>query len=178
MRPIIVSHDVFAALWSKRRHGEDSENAVLERLLGLPKGPPMPQPGMLTRPRFPRGGDGINQSDGDNGGGIFNHLFQVRFAEGFEIFRVYKGKEYSARVCKGMWVMEGQNYRSLFALSMAVSDSNENPWRHWKYRDAKDRINYIGELRKAAPESTEAELRPPRSASKPAGKTRRKPSRR
>src|SRR5947209_5121635 len=104
MRNIVVSIDVFAALWADRQAGEDSENAILERLLGLPKGPPL-HVQMVPLPPGARGGP----SDGS----IYNRMFDVRFPSGFEIFRTYKGKEYSAVVRDHRWIMGAQSYPSL-----------------------------------------------------------------
>jgi hypothetical protein len=146
MRTIIVSTDVFAALWAKRRPGEDSENAVLERLLGLPKGPPIPIQAAALSGSVRVGGGA------DGNGGIYNRMFDVRFPAGFEIFRTYKGRDYSATVRDGRWVMGGESFPSLFALSTAIVDSRENPWMHWKYRDANGRVNMISALRKIPPE--------------------------
>lgn len=143
MRNIIVSTDVFAALWAVRRPGEDSENAVLERLLGLPKGPPLPD--VVTTIARPPGRP--IASNANPAGGIHNTTFNVNFPPGFEIFRTYKGQSYTAVVRDGRWVMNGVSYPSLFALSMEVSESNENPWAHWKYRDANGRVDVIRALR-------------------------------
>lgn len=148
-RTIIVSTDVFAALWANRRLGEDSENAILERLLGLPKGPPLAIQASAFNEQ-PRGGG--KERNGQDG--IYNQLFDVWFPAGFEVFRTYKGRHYSAVVRGGQWIMDGQRFPSLFALSMAIIDSRENPWMHWKYRDATGRPDFISSLRKigATPE--------------------------
>lgn len=159
MRPIIVSTDVFAALWARRQPGEDSENAVLERLLGLPKGPPLPA-FPVTRP--------AREMQRPADGGIYNQMFGVHFPPDFTIFRTYKGKSYSATVREGRWVMDGVSYPSLFALSMAIADSQENPWVHWKYRDPKGRVDVIRALRKPPPEPEEP------SAARKTAKTRAK----
>ncbi|MCB9994323.1 MAG: hypothetical protein H6873_11785 [Hyphomicrobiaceae bacterium] len=37
MRTIDVSTPVFAAIWAARRDGEETENAILERILGIAK---------------------------------------------------------------------------------------------------------------------------------------------
>jgi hypothetical protein len=138
MRQIVVSTDVFAALWALRQLDEDSENAILERMLGLPKGPPIDVQ-FLNRAR---------NAGADGQGGIYNHMFDVHFPAGFEIFRNYKGQEYRAVVRDGRWVMSGRNFPSLFSLSMAIIDSRENPWMHWKYRNAKGKVDFISVLRR------------------------------
>ena len=151
MRTIVVSVDVFAALWAQRDAGEDSENAILERLLGLPKGPPLPANVVVNLQRRP--GPGRNA---DRNGGIYNRMFDVHFPQGFEIFRNYKGRDYLAVVRDGRWIMGGESFPSLFALSMAIIDSRENPWMHWKYRDESGRVDTISALRKIPPELDES----------------------
>ena len=170
MRTIIVSTDVFAALWTNRRPDEDSENAVLERLLGLPKGPPLALQAIAFSGRVRGGGRMGGGADGL--GGIHNRLFDVHFPAGFEIFRTYKGQDYSAVVRDGRWVMAGQSFPSLFALSMAIIDSRENPWMHWKYRDANGRTDFISALRKIPPELEES---PPLGEEKPPSRITKKP---
>jgi hypothetical protein len=51
--------------------------------------------------------------------------------------------------------MGAESFPSLFALSMAIIDSRENPWMHWKYRDANGRVSAISALRKIPPEFDE-----------------------
>ena len=145
MRMIQVSTDVFAALWAKRQPAEDNENAILERLLGLPKGPEVGPPVLVVQSR-----GGERQPRGD--GGIHNGLFNVHFPPGFEIFRTYKGKRYSATVREGRWIMNGEAFPSLFALSMAIVDSRENPWVHWRYRDEDGKDRVIRDLRRITPQ--------------------------
>ena len=166
MRHIVISTDVFAALWAGRKVGEDSENAILERMLGLPKGPPlMPQNG-------PHRSGIVRPADGS----IYNQMFDVHFPQGFEIFRTYKGQDYSAVVRESRWVMGARSYPSLFALSMAIIDSRENPWMHWKYRDANGRVAPISNLRNIPPELEESSMLDKKPAKKGARKTGRKPA--
>jgi hypothetical protein len=169
MRTIVISTDVFAALWAKRHPNEDTENAILERLLGLPKGPPidMQPPAFGERTRARNAG-----ADGE--GGIYNHWFDVHFPAGFEVFRTYKGREYRAVVRDARWVMNGRNFPSLFSLSMSIIDSRENPWMHWKYRNAKGRADFISALRRI-PQGLEAATQPGRE--KFSAKPKKKPGR-
>ena len=166
MRHIVISMDVFAALWAGRKPGEDSENAILERLLGLPKGPPVASFGDH------RQGGGGRPTDGS----IYNQMFDVHFPRGFEIFRTYKGQNYSAVVREGRWVMGARSYPSLFALSMAIIESRENPWLHWKYRDANGRVATISNLRNIPPELEEMPAKEGAPEKKTARKARRKPA--
>ncbi len=166
MRHIVISTDVFAALWAGRKAGEDSENAILERMLGLPKGPPLPVP------NGPHRGNIVRPNDGS----IYNQMFDVHFPQGFEIFRTYKGQDYSAVVHEGRWIMGARAYPSLFALSMAIIDSRENPWLHWKYRDANGRVATISNLRNIPPELEEAPVKDETSVRKRSRKPGRKPA--
>jgi hypothetical protein len=127
MRIISISTDVFAALWGRRHPGEENENAILERLLGLPKGPDVPPP-VLVRPTPATRPPGM--------AGRPPNRFGVTFPLGFEIFRTYKGKEYRARAQEEFWEMNKRSYVTLLSLSRDVCDSNENPWMNWKYRNA------------------------------------------
>jgi hypothetical protein len=163
MRPIMISTDVLAALWTRRKPSEESENDILARLLGLPRQPPVPDAALIVRERGPR----PPHADG----GIFNTNFRVKFPQGFEIFRTYKGKQHRAVVQASRWIMDGRAYPSLFALSQMVSDSNENPWMHWKYRDEDGAVRKIGDLRGTEP--IVAPLAPP-AARKPAKARTRK----
>jgi hypothetical protein len=67
--------------------------------------------------------------------------------------------------------MEGRNFPSLFALSMAIIDSRENPWMHWKYRNAKGRTEFISALRQFPSELGEPARR---SKKKPPAKALKK----
>lgn len=169
MRTIVISTDVFAALWSRRQADEDSENAILERMLGLPKGPPLALQAVVFNDRM-RG----RNAGADGQGGIYNHMFDVHFPAGFEIFRTYKGREYRAMVRDGRWMMEGRNFPSLFALSMAIIDSRENPWMHWKYRNAKGQVDFISAMRQFP---AQLEKESPSGEDKPRSRTAKKPVR-
>jgi hypothetical protein len=81
--------------------------------------------------------------------GFEDATYAVRFPEGFEIFRTYKGRPYGARVAGGRWRLDadGKAYDSLNQLSQAVIDGNENAWMFWFYRDADGRPRRIARLR-------------------------------
>ncbi|HWT97506.1 MAG TPA: hypothetical protein VN229_07810 [Terriglobales bacterium] len=119
MRTIAVSIDTFAAIWSHRRSGEETEDAILQRLLGLSQASD-PAPLITTNV------DGVGFIDTRN---------DVKFDEGFEIFRTYKGKEYRARATNGVLILLNTRtgYNSLHKLSQAVVHGNENSWYNWKY---------------------------------------------
>ena len=116
MRTITISTDTFAALWAKRHPGEETEDAILQRVLGVKRSPHPPQ------------------SPTAGGGGIRDERNGVEFPEGFEIFRIYKGRECRARATNGRWLLnDGSSYPSLHKLSSAIVTGNENSWNNWKY---------------------------------------------
>lgn len=133
MRHIAISTDVFAAIWQQRRDGEDTEEAILRRLLGLPA-----EPKVKTRENSPQGFL-------DDRSGTF-------FPQGMVIFRKYKGKDIRARAVNGFWLHEisQRKFSSLNRLSQHFVDANENAWVNWKYEDPETReVKLIDEFRKA-----------------------------
>jgi hypothetical protein len=128
MRPIVVSVEVFAAIWSERKPGEENENSILERILGVTnKMPPVDSAKSATVSPVMGSPDGR--------GGIYNAQFNVTFPPGFQVFRNYKNKHYFAVVKDGGWSFEGKIYPTLHKLSEAVVQGRENAWANWKYRD-------------------------------------------
>lgn len=117
MRNIQVSTPVFAAIWGNRQDGEDSEDAILARVLRV-------TPGKALR-------------SGRGGTGFTDQRYGVRFVEGSEIFRTYLGKEYRAVANAGCWLLKetGDMYPSLNELSRAIGAKNENAWVNWFYVD-------------------------------------------
>lgn len=117
MRSIFVSIEVFAKLWSLREEGEDSEDAILCRILECK------QKKLMTNVNSPAG--------------VFDVRFDVHFPEGFVIFRTFKGTRYSARAVAGHWVLEndGRRYQTLSQLSRAIGAGIENAWMNWFYID-------------------------------------------
>ncbi len=131
-RTITVSTSVFAAIWANRRDGEETEDAILGRLLGC--------------------GDGAqaNRVDGADDGGIYDSRNEVHFPEGFELFRNYKRKEYKAIAHSGVWVREdtGERFSSLNQLNESIVSGNENVWNgNWKYRTPEGSYRSIDTLR-------------------------------
>jgi len=136
-----VSAAVFSKLWALRREGEQSEDQILRRLLDSP-----PEDAAATATSVPETG----------GNDFIDATYGVRFAEGFEIFRTYKGRPYAARVVRGRWVLDGgarpyaRSYDSLNQLSQAVIDGNENAWMFWFFRRPDGTASRITELRDPA----------------------------
>ena len=129
MKSIPVSTDVFAAIWAKRKTGEESEDAILRRLLGEQVQPIVKK-----------------QEDGP---GITIEEFDVHFEEGEKIFRTYKGTDYVARANSGRWFLENdsQYYPSLHKLSFGVVGGRENAWWAWKIETGDGEIKPIHKLR-------------------------------
>jgi hypothetical protein len=120
MRSITISTNVFARIWSLRQAGEDTEDAILSRVLACPGSP-----------------DAETSSVASTGSGLLDARSDVLFPEGFEVFRVYLGAEYKARVLDGKWVLEndGRIFQSLNELSRAIGAKTENAWLNWFYLD-------------------------------------------
>ena len=144
MRTISISTDVFAAIWAARKEGEESEDVILSRLLVGPTTtnsnfaqlsivPPQSKPLVTT----------------ESISGYFEPKYNVKFAEGEEIFRTYKGKEYRARATRGAWLLinDKKLYPSLHKLSWSVVGGHENAWHNWKYKFGDGRAMFIHSLR-------------------------------
>lgn len=130
MRTIQISTDVFQAIWATRRAGEETENAVLTRILGSKVERSQPE----TKARSV---------------GFVDRRFGVEFPENAEIFRTYLGSKYVARAEAGRWHLVGtdQSASSLNELSALVGPRRENAWENWNYLDANDRAAKISQLR-------------------------------
>lgn len=128
MKTIEISNALFGALWARATEDDKSEEDILRRLLSFPS------PDQLVAMPGPSGlPDGF--IDGRSG---------VKFPQGFQVFRVYKGQRYSARASNGKWDLEGhaKPYDSLAALSVAIGAKTESAWSNWRYM-AKDGMPHI-----------------------------------
>jgi hypothetical protein len=125
-----LSPEVLKRLAALAGDGERSADQVLRLLLSLPEAMP---------------------ADGEESGFV-DLTYGVRFPEGFEIFRTYKGRPHRARVAQGRWRLDadGRTYDSLNQLSQAVIDGNENAWMFWLFRGVDGRPRRIAELRDPA----------------------------
>src|ERR1700690_4131140 len=97
MKSIQISNQTFGALWQKAHEADQTEEDILRRLLGLSGLPPL--------------GDALEaaiQNMSDKGPqGFYDARFEVKFPQGFRIYRSYKDKDYSARASGGKWYLEG-----------------------------------------------------------------------
>lgn len=186
-----VSAEIFSKLWALRRDAEQTEDQILRRLLDCP---PAATATDGLAPVSVRGPD--QGQRGVSGGDFIDATYGIRFAEGDEIFRTYKGRPYSARVVHGRWLLEGNAgphphlYDSLNQLSQAVIDGNENAWMFWFTRRPDGTEKRIAELRDpalvqkrprrnrrrgwVAPSEIQAEIRP--QATPPGGAPGEPPS--
>jgi hypothetical protein len=134
MRSIAVSTDVFARVWSLREPGEDNEDAILKRILGLE----------LSSNPLPVAPPGQHSA-----GGLYDARYRATFHEGFEVFRIYRGTEYRARAVRGQWFIEGNDkaYGSLNELSRAIGARTENAWMNWFFVDGLGQRRPVSDLR-------------------------------
>lgn len=134
MRSISISTDVFAHLWSLREPGEDTEDAILRRVLKCP----LPPESIAVPAVSPQ-----------TGGGFYDTRHGVFFPEGFEVFRKYLGNEYRARAIGGRWVLlgDGRLCGSLNELSRAIGAMTENAWVNWFFIDDRGQRRPVSGLR-------------------------------
>lgn len=130
MRTIEVTTDVYAAIWAARRPGEDSEDAILARILNA-------QPAKPTK------------SERSETVGFRDSRFDISFPEGFEIFRTYKGTEFRAKATGSQWhlINTGASYNTLNQLSRATSGNIENAWRNWYFMGSDGQRHLVEGLR-------------------------------
>jgi hypothetical protein len=133
MRTIDVSTSVYALVWANRQEGEETEDAILRRLLGA-----------------------AQESARDpavSGGGVLDARSGVHFPEGFRIFRRYKGREFAAVATGGQWRREdsGTIYPTLNQLNSSIAAGTENVWNgNWKFKERDSTIKSIDALRRRA----------------------------
>ena len=126
-----VSLDVLGKIRRLCRETGETEDRLLRRLLES-----------AARTHFPD-----NAEDG-----FTDATYAIHFPAGFEIFRTYKGRLFSARVVEGRWMLDfdGRSYDSLNQLSQGVIDGNENAWNFWFCRGPDGKSQRIAELRDPA----------------------------
>jgi hypothetical protein len=122
MRAIQVSLDVFQSIWSARKLGQDSEDAILRGVFKLPEASRQPERDLSITV------------------GFHDPRYGLKLEPDFEIFRTYKGKEYRARAIQGFWNFNGTGYPTLNELNKAIGIAGpENAWKAWYYMDGKRR---------------------------------------
>jgi hypothetical protein len=134
LRTIQVSTSVFARIWACRETGEESEDAILDRLIPGSKGDEL---------------DSLRPESTPGGGGHTERRYGVHFPGGFAISRNYLGQQYGANAVSDGWVLanDGKTYHSLNELSHAVGAKTENAWRNWFYVNDKGLSAPIADLR-------------------------------
>ncbi len=128
MRTIQVSPDVFQAIWSARKPGEDDEDPILRRLLKLPPAPKLDRDLKVQL-------------------GFHDPRYGVEIPQGFEIFRTFRGERVSAQAIQGFWMRNGIGYPTLNELNRSLGGGAENAWAAWRYRDDKGRVRPLSDLR-------------------------------
>lgn len=131
MRNILVSADVFQAIWAARNPGQDSEEAILRGVFGLPPG---------TSP----------ERDIKVTVGYHDPRYGVEIPSGFEICRNFRGKAYKAQAIQGFWILNGTGYPTLNELNKSLGGGAENAWKAWYYHDEKGRRRPLSDLRDQA----------------------------
>jgi len=131
-----ISQDVLRKIRGLCRETGQTEDQVLRRLLE-------------SRPQGGRQGGAKDETGRD---GFTDVTYAIHFPAGFEIFRTYKGRLFSARVVQGRWMLDadGRSYDSLNQLSQGVIDGNENAWNFWFCRGPDGISQRIAELRDPA----------------------------
>jgi hypothetical protein len=129
MKTLNISTRVFAAVWANRKEGEEDEDAILRRILGV--------------------AERAKENEADGPSGYKDYRNGIDLPEGFEIFRVYKGTMYKANASKGKWFLNWNKkyYPTLNQLSQAIVDGNENAWNNWYYVDDQQERKLITNLR-------------------------------
>ena len=134
MRTIQISTSVFARIWAARQEGEESEDAILNRVLGGGK----VAESDTTPPR-----------SSPNVGGHTERSYGVHFSGGFEIFRTYLGQSYRAHAVPLGWILDKdkETYPTLNELSKAIGAKVENAWANWFYLTPEGQRKPVGTMR-------------------------------
>lgn len=115
MRALSVTTDVFAAIWSDRQPGEETENDILARKFGV------------------KLHAATSKRDIQVSFGWQDPKYGVQLPVDFEIWKVFKNKKYTARAVQGSWISahDGNGYPTLNDLSIAIGAGGENAWHGW-----------------------------------------------
>jgi hypothetical protein len=133
MRNIQVSPDVFQAIWSARKPGQDTEDAILRGVFNIPTAElNVPERDLLVTV------------------GFHDPRYGVKLDPGFTIFRDYKGKHYNAQAVQGFWLSsaDGKMYGTLNELNKSIGIVGaENAWKAWQYSEPSGRRRPLSDLR-------------------------------
>jgi hypothetical protein len=133
MRTIQISTDVFQAIWSARKPGQDDEDAILRGVFKVPPAVPATPNRDITVTV-----------------GFHDPRYGVKLDSGFPIFRDYKGKRYHAQAIQGFWLSsaDGKGYATLNELNKSIGiPGAENAWKAWRYLDKNNRARPLSDLR-------------------------------
>lgn len=134
LRTIGVSTEVFAAIWANRQGGEETEDAILRRVLAC-SSEPRAEPISSSASSF----------------GVRDERNRVDFPEGFEIYRSYKHRDFVAVASGGAWLRKdtGEQFATLNQLNASIAVGAENVWSGiWKFKNSDGVSRSIGELRR------------------------------
>jgi hypothetical protein len=134
MRNIQVSLDVFQAIWSVRKPGQDTEDAILRGVFNIPAvDANVPEREIMVTV------------------GFHDPRYGVKLDPGFTILRDYKGKHYTATAVQGFWLSsaDGKMYGTLNELNKSIGITGaENAWKAWHYTEPRSlRRRPLSELR-------------------------------
>lgn len=127
-RMVMVSNEVFAAIWALRQGDEQNEDEILSRVLKVAPAPDAEA-------------DQIAADQPGNRDGL---------PEGFEVFRRHEGKTYSARVEGIHWrrLDNGRTFRTLNSLNTSILGRHQSVWNgSWLYIAPDGSHRSIAELR-------------------------------
>jgi hypothetical protein len=134
MRSISVSPDVFQAIWSARKSGQDTEDAILRGVFNL----------RAVDPNVPERDISVTV-------GFHDPRYGVKLDPGFTILRDYKGKHFTATAVQGFWLSsaDGKMYGTLNELNKSIGITGaENAWKAWQYTERESlRRRPLSELR-------------------------------
>lgn len=158
-KTITLSTSVYAMIWANRQAGEETEDAILRRLLGCSNAREDTQEENAQEDEDVKDPLGENV---DRCGGVYDSRNDVHFPEGFEVFRSYKHRKYKAIARNGFWVREdtGARFPSLNSLNASIVVGPENVWGGtWKYWERAGLCKSIDKLRRHRTDSGSTDRR-------------------
>jgi hypothetical protein len=135
-RTIAIDMEVHKRIEAARLSFEESDNAILRRLLRVGEAQPAGAPEPAAPPRRAKGG---GAADG-GWSKIGRHGRTVFLPDGTLLRAAYGGRTVEGEVRDGAWLVNGAAYNSPSAALIANvqtkdgSPVNLNGWRHWEVR--------------------------------------------